>query len=128
MKRNTTCSVLAAVAVLAAAGITSWGQPDSPVINAMWTAPTTGTAVEHYVGTVESWEVAGGDTIRLDFVTVPPAMTFSYSYGHSMRCRVAGVDSLGRQGPYSLWSEVWIDNGPPGSPSVPLLGLNLVEN
>ena len=54
-------------------------------------------------------------------------MSFSYTFGNVMRARVAGVDSLDRQGEYSLWSNEWIDNGPPGPPAVPLMGLELVE-
>lgn len=119
--------VLAAIATLAAAGIVSFGHADEPTIRVQWTAPTTGSAVEHYVGEVQSWVTDSPDTIAFTFVSQDTTASFTYAYGHETRCRVAGVDSLGRQGPYSGWSLIWSDHGIPGAPSIPRMELEMVE-
>lgn len=125
---KTSGSILAAVALLASYGIASFGQADLPTVRADWTQPTYGTPVEHYVGVLESWQ-AGGDTTRIEWATADTTtyMDMTYPFGYTMRVKVAGVDSLGRQGPYSLWSNEWVDQGLPGAPSVPRLGLQMVE-
>jgi hypothetical protein len=126
--KQTPTGVLAAVAVLAAAGITSWGLAE-PTVTARWSPPTYGTPVEHYVLELETWASSGGDTLITNHATAGPdtAMAFEYGYGYSMRCRVAGVDAQGRQGPFSLWSNTWTDNGPPGEPTNPFLFLRMEE-
>jgi hypothetical protein len=84
----------------------------SPNVTATWTAPTTGSPVEYYV--VEVYE--GGE---LAF-TAQPADTFvvfnEFVMLKEYTARVAGVDALGRQGPWSDWSEPYMwDEGAPGS-------------
>jgi hypothetical protein len=128
-KQASGMSVLVAIGVLAAAGITSWGHAQTPTINVHWGVPTTGTPVEHYVGEVQSWPagMSNPDMVTFEFTSPDTTASFTYAYGYSTRCRVAGVDSLDRQGGWSLWSDIWTDHGVPGAPSVPLLSLELVE-
>lgn len=122
IEQKRSISVMVAVGVLAAAGITSWGNPTEPVINYHWAAPVSGTAVASYSlqaevdGVVTDWP----EPIIGEAFTWP-----AYPYGQTLRVRVAGVDSLGRQGPWSEWSDGWIDNGPPGEAGQPQQTLGL---
>ena len=60
-----------------------------------WTPPVTGTEVDHYIVQLESHS----DGVReVSFALISPA--------DSVRVRCAGVDSLGRVGAWSEWSEV----------------------
>lgn len=129
VKTKQTIPLLTALLALIGYGVTSWGQPNEPMVRAYWSAPTEGTPVEHYIGTWESWpSEGGGDTVSIDFVTDSPD-TFvytPYAYGRTLRIRVAGVDSLGRAAIFSEWSREWADSGPPSQSSRPLLGLEMV--
>jgi len=95
----------------------SLAQTEIP-INYTWTAPTTGTAVDHYL--VEhsinggQWTVAG--------TTTENSFTLNATTGQSHQIRVAGVDSADRQGIFSVASDSYTpDEGAPGKPGKPIL-------
>lgn len=68
-----------------------------------WAPPTTGTpSVEYLVRQRDAW----GDSISA--WTVPDTMTTVTYEPLPYRLEVAGVDSLGRRGPWSLPSAVYI--------------------
>ena len=83
-----------------------------------WTAPTTGSAVDHYVvqHAVNSgtWTTVGNtDTV---------SYTLTLTVGESHQVRVAGVDADGRQGVWSVASDPYTpDPGNPGQPGKPIL-------
>jgi len=70
---------------------------DSVVATVKWLPPTSGTPVAYYV---MDWAHGQVDTVARNKVrvVVPKRRT---------RVRVAGVDSLARQGPWSPWSKWW---------------------
>ena len=70
-----------------------------------WTAPTSGTPVEYYTMRI-TWSVAG-----IQHATGIPNKYFPITKipGNWVKVAVAGIDSLGVMGPYSLDSEdFWI--------------------
>lgn len=67
----------------------------------IWTAPTTGTPVVHYLGQLLS---SDGDTVLYPG-TWMTTMWVPMRYGETYQLRVAGVDSNRVQGPWSIWSE-----------------------
>ncbi len=83
-----------------------------------WTAPTTGSAVAHYV---VQRSIDGGAWAQV--ATAPTVnYTLAATIGVSHRIRVAGVDAAGRQGPFSLPSDPYTpDPGAPGQPGKPIL-------
>ncbi len=86
-------------------------------VNYSWTAPTTGSAVHHYV--VEH-SINGGAWVQVATVTIN-GYTLAATYGEAHRIRVAGVDAQGRQGPFSVASEPYTpDLGAPGQPGQPI--------
>ncbi|MDX2472967.1 MAG: hypothetical protein QNL91_04605 [Candidatus Krumholzibacteria bacterium] len=78
-----------------------------------WTAPTTGTAVDHYV---VQHSVDGGTWSQVSTVSTNN-YTLTATIGNSHQIRVAGVDASDRQGPYSVASDPYSPD--PGSPSQP---------
>ena len=87
-------------------------------VNYTWTAPTTGSPVEHYV--VEH-SINGGQWTQID-TTNDNSYTLSASEGQSHQIRVAGVDSSDRQGIFSVASDSYMpDEGAPGKPGKPIL-------
>ena len=87
-------------------------------VNYSWTAPSTGTPVEHYV--VEH-SINGGQWTQID-TTNDNSYTLSASEGQSHQIRVAGVDSEDRQGPFSVASDPFMpDAGAPGQPGKPII-------
>ena len=71
---------------------------DSVEVVYSWTPPTTGSPVHHYVC---QWDHGQTDyTTRNKHRFTIPVITRT-------RLRVAGVDSLDRQGPWSEWSEFY---------------------
>ncbi len=83
-----------------------------------WTAPTTGSPVDHYV--VEH-SVDGGSWSQIATAS-SNSYSLTASVGHSHSIRVAGVDAEGRQGAYSEASDPFTpDPGPPGAPGKPIL-------
>ena len=76
-----------------------------------WTAPTTGSAVEHYVVEVliNERETELYDSVPSESIMLPVI------YGNKYRIRVAAVDAADIQGPFSLWSQPYTPElGPPG--------------
>jgi len=107
-------AVLLAVALPAA---TTLAQTEIPV-NYSWTAPTTGSPVDHYV--VE--HSLNGGQWTLVGTTAENSFTLAATSGQSHQIRVAGVDASNRQGPYSLASDPYMpDAGAPGQPGKPIL-------
>ena len=77
---------------------------DAPDIEFEWTAPTTGTPVNHYVAQVM---VNRMDTLFYDSIP-SESLVFPAQYGNTYDVRVAGVDSDGIQGPWSIWSPSFV--------------------
>jgi hypothetical protein len=101
-----------------------------------WTAPTEGSPVVEYVVEMRcdigAVVVANGDTVTIggefaDVATVPVqpdhtigGITVIVPDGiRDLTLRVAGVDELDRQGPYSEPAAEFTDLGPPGPPGDP---------
>jgi len=83
-----------------------------------WTAPTTGSPVDHYL---VQHSADGGSWVNLGNVN-ELTYTLSAEYGVSHQIRVAGVDAQGRQGPFSQPSDPYTpDAGSPGQPGKPIL-------
>jgi hypothetical protein len=83
-----------------------------------WTAPTTGSTVDHYV---VQHSASGGTwvTVNDNLHATTYVLAAAYDVEHSIR--VAGVDALGRQGPWSLSSEPYTPTlGAPGQPGKPI--------
>lgn len=106
------------IGVLILAG-TAFSQTVSSV-KYTWTAPTEGSPAVEY--TVEyrvdggNW-IAGGTapTTEFTFLNV-------FEFFKTYEVRVAGVDIIGRQGPFSLVSDPYMpDQGPPGTPGQPII-------
>ncbi len=82
-----------------------------------WTPPTTGSPVDHYV--VEH-SVNDGPFVQIATVTTN-TYTLAATVDDSHQVRVAGVDALARQGPYSEASDPYTPQlGPPGQPGKPI--------
>jgi hypothetical protein len=127
MKKKSGYTMLGAIVFLASMGVMSWGQADTPMVAYRWTSPTTGTAVEHYTGEREI-DPLDGPTYTENVPSIPDTFySFDYEWGATIRFRVAGVDSLDRQGPWSVWSEYWTDQGVPGAPGAPIQYLDMVK-
>lgn len=112
--------LLTLVAMLAGYGIKSWGQ--NPGIEYRWTPPTSGSTVVEYRGYLTMWN-ADGDTVRTTIEHIPATATdgyvyhrLSYQYGWTVTFAVAGIDANTREGPRSVASTPWRDDGPPGQP------------
>jgi len=87
-------------------------------VNYSWTAPTTGTPVDHYV---VQHSIDGGQWTEVG-TTDDNSFTLSATMGQSHQIRVAGVDASDRQGPYSVASDPYLpDAGAPGQPGKPIL-------
>ena len=87
-------------------------------VNYSWTAPTTGTPVDHYV---VQHSIDGGQWTEIG-TTDENSFTLSATMGQSHQIRVAGVDAQDRQGPYSVASDPYLpDAGAPGQPGKPIL-------
>jgi len=128
-KSKTTIPLLTLIVAILAYGVTSFGQ--EPRVQYRWGPPTTGSEVVVYTGELQI-VTAPGDTNTVPYPDIPVGdnpgfsfMTISYQYGRSMRFRVAGIDDMGRQGPWSIYAPWWVDNGPPGQPGAPLQTLQI---
>ena len=83
-----------------------------------WTAPTTGSTVDHYV-VQHSADGGAWTTVSDNLHAITYVLAAAYDVEHSIR--VAGVDALGRQGPWSLSSEPYTPTlGAPGQPGKPI--------
>jgi len=89
-----------------------------------WSPPTIGTAVEYY--TCETrW--FGGDWSSCSGTASDTMLTIETFDGVlDFQLRVAGVDSIGRQGTWSEASNSYNDHGAPGPPGKPNL-INIVH-
>ena len=94
----------------------SYGQTVDVI--ASWTAPTTGSPVATYILQLS---VDGGPFI--DYATTTEtSVTVTLDNLRTYVARVAAIDSLGRQGPWSAESDPYLaDLGLPGQPGKPLL-------
>jgi|GEM_PF-1824614 len=87
-------------------------------VNYTWSAPSTGSPVDHYV---VQHSVDGGGWTQVASVSTN-SYSLTASVGQSHRIRVAGVDDQDRQGPYSVASDPYEpDVGPPGQPGKPIV-------
>ena len=87
-------------------------------VNYTWTAPTTGSPVDHYV---VQHSINGGQWAQIA-TTNENSYTLSATVGQSHQIRVAGVDAEDRQGPFSVASDPYMpDLGAPGQPGKPIL-------
>jgi hypothetical protein len=112
--RITKLTLLVLLAI-AAIGTSALAQEE---VTYTWTAPTTGSAVDHYV-VQHSVNGAPFVTINASVSTNTYLLTASYEDEHSIR--VAGIDSSGRQGPWSVPSDPYIPTlGAPGQTGKPI--------
>lgn len=87
-------------------------------VNYTWTAPTTGSAVDHYV--VEH-SIDGGNWTQVATVSTN-TYSLTATYGNAHQIRVAAVDASSRQGPFSQASNAYTpDAGAPGQPGKPIV-------
>ncbi len=83
-----------------------------------WTAPTTGSPVDHYI---VQHSVDGGDWVTVATDVTETTYVLSAEYDRQHQIRVAGVDALGRQGPFSEPSDPYTPTlGAPGQPGKPI--------
>jgi hypothetical protein len=106
--------VVALVALIAPAALAQTTQ----TIHYTWTAPTTGSPVNHYI---VQHAIGGGAWVQVASVT-----TLTYDLAatvlESHQIRVAGVDASSRQGPWSAASLAYTpDPGAPGQPGTPVV-------
>jgi len=108
---------LEALQILAASGLKV--AADSPFISWYWTHPITGSPVVEYIA---EWWVDGLIGVIPDIAVGDTTYAFwdaPYTIGQTQKLRVKGKDNQDREGPWSLWSEDWVDLGPPGTPEAP---------
>lgn len=83
-----------------------------------WTAPTTGSPVDHYI---VQHSVDGGAWVTVADNVTETTYVLSADYDHQHQIRVAGVDAQGRQGPFSEPSDPYTPTlGAPGQPGKPV--------
>ncbi len=83
-----------------------------------WTAPTSGSAVDHYV--IEH-SIDGGSWTQIA-TSNSNTFTLTATVGLSHQIRVAGVDASDRQGPFSVASDAYSpDPGLPSQPGKPIV-------
>lgn len=108
-------SVLLCIMLLASL---TFGQTTAVTVTWTWTAPTTGSAVHHYVV-----QTTNNGTTWTDVPTqlTTNSYTRSCTVGVNIQIRVAGVDAAGRQGVWSDAADPFVpDAGVPGVPSKPV--------
>lgn len=97
-----------------------FGQSETYNLEYTWTPPTEGSAVVYYIVEV----VLDGQTITAQTVDSNHIFTYEgYTPGESIKVRVAGVDAMGRQGPFSLYSDDYRDAGAPGACGKPAFNI-----
>ena len=83
-----------------------------------WTAPTTGSPVDHYV---VQHSVNGAPFVTIDVNVSTNTYILTASYEDEHLIRVAAVDASGRQGPWSVASDPYTPTlGAPGQPGKPI--------
>jgi hypothetical protein len=81
----------------------------------VWSAPDSGGFVFAYRIQLVEMGAAAPETTTFDNIETEYHDVLT-TYGHMYRARVAGVDSLGRTGPFSLWTPLY---GPEWMPDDP---------
>lgn len=108
--------IVAAVAAMVMPGAAA--AQDVMSTSFQWTAPTTGSAVDHYV---VQHLVGNGDWTTVG-TTDTNSYTLDLTVGVIHTLRVAAVDAESRQGPWSLPSDPYTpDPGAPGQPGKPIM-------
>jgi len=93
-------------------------QAQTEPVSYTWTAPTTGSSVDHYI---VQHSVDGGAWTQVGSVS-NNSYTLNAEFGVAHRIRVAGVDASDRQGPFSVASDPYTpDLGSPGQPGKPII-------
>jgi hypothetical protein len=111
---------LIALALAALIAVPALGQTTTMPTTYTWTAPTTGSAVTHYV---VQGSTDGGVTWSMVTQTpnATPQITLALAVGVTWVVRVAGVDAQARQGVFSQHSDPYTpDAGAPGAPGKPI--------
>lgn len=119
MKSTRKINATLTLTVLALAVLASAASAQTTTVNVSytWTAPTTGTAVAHYV--IEQ-SIDGGTWTQIA-TSSTNSYTLAATVSHAHRIRVAGVDASNRQGAYSEASDSYTpDAGAPGAPGKPI--------
>jgi len=112
--RNTNFALLIMLALAAFAT----GALAQEEVTYSWTAPSTGSAVDHYV---LQHSVNGAPFVTIDANVSNNTYILTASYEDEHSIRVAGVDSAGRQGPWSLPADPYTPTlGAPGQPGKPI--------
>lgn len=114
--KKTFCAITIILALVFAGVVNGQTLPE---VTYQWTEPTTGSFAETYV--VEytddgvNWEqLAIVDTTQITIRDI-------FANHNTYQIRVAGVDALGRQGPFSVPSIPYtVDFGVPGIPGQPI--------
>lgn len=106
------------IMILTAAAAPGLAQTADVQVSYTWTAPTTGSVVDHYV---VQHQVNGGAWTQIATVT-SNQYTLTASVGDTHSIRVAGVDAQDRQGAWSEASDPYTpDPGAPGQPGKPII-------
>jgi hypothetical protein len=88
-------------------------------VRASWTAPTDGSPVDHYILQVST---NGGAFVTEQDNIQTTTTTLELTYMNIYVVRVAGVDGMGRQGPWSAPSDEYMpDLGIPTAPGKPVI-------
>ncbi len=115
--KTTTNLALGLLMAIMIASVPAMAQTEVAV-NFQWTAPTTGSPVDHYV---VQQSVNGGEWVLVGTAS-STSFTLSATVGDSHSIRVAGVDSEQRQGYFSEASEPFTaELGIPGQPGQPVV-------
>lgn len=101
------------ISITIAAFVLLLGATASADVKAEWGAPTTGSPVEVYqVELQANGELVASYETTETILIIPQDV---FQVGTPYVARVRGVDDLGREGPWTPWSEPYIDDGTPGA-------------
>lgn len=116
MKRFLVLAVLLATIAFSGCGTDAISQGSSINITWAWTAPLGGSPATGYyvVQEINGVEQAPADNGPPLTVTIPVAESAT------TRIKVAAYDAMGRMGPWSPWSDPFVEPGPPTEPGVPV--------
>jgi len=116
-KRTATGLILGLVVTTIIAASPAMAQTELSV-NYQWTAPSSGSAVDHYI---VQQSVNGGTWVQVGTAS-GNTYTLNATVGDAHSLRVAGVDGDGRQGIFSVASDPYTpDLGNPGQPGKPIV-------
>ena len=91
----------------------------APDVTYVWTAPTTGSQVVKYVVELN---IDGAGWLQVAEVTTATITFDTFEFLKTYEVRIAGVDAVDRQGPFSVSSDPYMpDLGAPGQPSKPVI-------